>query len=60
MTKKQLIDKRIKKLKLIEIFGLLFLRKMYIQIPIKRLKWSVLQKLLTDKSRYLFWQSTAS
>ena len=55
MTKKQLIDKRIKKLKLIEIFGLLFVRKMYIQIPIKRLKWSVLQKLLTDKSRYLFW-----
>ena len=60
MTKKQLIDKRIKKLKLIEIFGLLFVRKMYIQIPIKRLEWSVLQKLLTDKSRYLFWQSTAS
>ena len=60
MTKKQLIDKRIKKLKLIEIFGLLFVRKMYIQIPIKRLKWSALQKLLTDKSRYLFWQSTAS
>ena len=60
MTKKQLIEKRIKKLKLIEIFGLLFVRKMYIQIPIKRVKWSVLQKLLTDKSCYLFWQSTTS